>query len=181
MLAVILILAVGLGRSNLTPLKTHHWVLLSVGIATVNLYIVALIALWLILLAKRGTMTSLPSPLAFKWMQVGLFGLSLFALGALLSSIPFGLLSSPDMHITGNGSSAYYLRWYQDHSDSQFPQAWVISLPMWSYKLVMLLWSLWLAAALLQWIRWGWQQISQTALWYLPEVEKKTEDVKAGE
>ncbi len=175
MLAVILLLAVGLGRSNLTPLKTHHWVLLSVGIATVNLYIVALIALWLILLAKRGTMTSLPSPLAFKWMQVGLFGLSLFALGALLSSIPFGLLSSPDMHITGNGSSAYYLRWYQDHSDSQFPQAWVISLPMWSYKLVMLLWSLWLAAALLQWIRWGWQQISQTALWYLPEAEKKTE------
>jgi hypothetical protein len=33
----------------------------------------------------------------------------------------------------------------------------------------MLLWSLWLASALLDWIRWGWQQLSCHALWYAPD------------
>lgn len=168
MLVVILLIAVALGRSNLTPLKSWHWVLLSLGVATVNLYVLALIALWLIILAKRGTLQHTSSKLAFKWMQTGLFILSLVALGSLLSSIPYSLLSAPDMHITGNGSNAWYLRWYQDQSASEFPQAWVISLPLWSYKLAMLLWSLWLASALLKWIPWGWKQLSHHALWYAP-------------
>lgn len=171
MLAVILLIAIALGRSHLTPLKPWQWVLLSLGVATVNLYVLALIAIWLILLAKRGDIKQVSSALVFKWMQAGLFLLSIIALGALLSSIPYSLLSAPDMHITGNGSNAYYLRWYQDQSANMFPQAWVISLPLWSYKLAMLLWSLWLASALLKWIPWGWKQLSQHGLWYAsPEV-----------
>jgi hypothetical protein len=169
MLAVILLLAPVLGRSPLTPLKTHQWVLLSLGVATVNLYVLALIAIWLILLTKRGTLMQIASARTFKWMQLGLFCLSLVTLLMLLGSIPYGLLSSPDMHITGNGSNAHYLRWYQDQSEGEFPQAWIISLPLWSYKLAMLLWSLWLASALLQWVRWGWQQLSHQALWYAPD------------
>lgn len=169
MLAVVLLLAPVLGRNALTPLKTHQWILLSLGVATVNLYVLALIAIWLILLTKRGTLMQIHSARTFKWMQLGLFCLSLVALLMLLGSIPYSLLSSPEMHITGNGSNAHYLRWYQDQSDGEFPQAWIISLPLWSYKLVMLLWSLWLASALLQWVRWGWQQLSRHALWYAPD------------
>jgi hypothetical protein len=168
MLAVILLIAVALGRANLTPLKSWQWVLLSLGVATVNLYILALIAIWLIVLAKRGALQHVSSAFVFKWMQAGLFLLSVIALGALLSSIPYSLLSAPDMHITGNGSNAWYLRWYQDQSANEFPQAWVVSLPLWSYKLVMLLWSLWLASALLKWIPWGWKQLSHHGLWYAP-------------
>jgi RNA polymerase sigma factor (sigma-70 family) len=37
---------------------------------------------------------------------------------------------------------AGYLRWYQDISSGDLAQAWVISLPMWNYKLMMLAWSL---------------------------------------
>lgn len=183
MLAVILLLALVLGRSASTPLKTHQWILLSLGVATVNLYVLALIALWLIILTKRGTLMQTPSRRIFKWMQFGLFCLSLVTLLLLLGSIPYSLLSSPDMHITGNGSNAHYLRWYQDQSESEFPQAWIISLPLWTYKLAMLLWSLWLASALLQWIRWGWQQLSRHALWYAPDsilpVAPKTESAPA--
>ncbi len=169
MLAVILLLALVLGRSTLTPLKTHQWILLSLGVATVNLYVLALIAIWLILLTQRGILAQTPSARTFKWMQLGLFGLSLVTLLMLLGSIPYSLLSSPNMHITGNGSNAHYLRWYQDQSEAEFPQAWIISLPLWSYKLAMLLWSLWLASALLEWVRWGWQQLSHHALWYAPD------------
>lgn len=168
MLVVILLIAIGLGRTNLTPLRSWQWVLLSLGVATVNLYVLALIAIWLILLSKRGGLQHISSTRTFKWMQAGLFLLSVIALGVLFSSIPYSLLSTPDMHITGNGSNAYYLRWYQDQSANAFPQAWVISLPLWSYKLAMLLWSLWLASALLKWIPWGWQQLSHHALWYAP-------------
>lgn len=169
MLVVILLLAGALGRSALTPLKTYQWILLSLGVATVNLYILALIAVWLIILNTRGALAQTPSRTAFKWMQLGLFTLSFVTLLLLLGSIPYSLLSSPDMHINGNGSNAHYLRWYQDQSESQFPQAWIISLPLWSYKLAMLLWSLWLASALLPWVRWGWQQLSHHALWYAPD------------
>ena len=168
MLMVIVLIAIALGRTKLTPLKSWQWILLSLGVATVNLYVLALIAIWLILLAKRGDLQLVSSARTFKWMQAGLFLLSVIALGALLSSIPYSLLSAPDMHITGNGSSAYYLRWYQDYSSAAFPQAWVISLPLWCYKLAMLLWSLWLVSALMKWIPWAWQQLSRHALWHAP-------------
>jgi len=169
MLAVILLFAYALGRSNLTPLKTYQWILLSLGVATVNLYVLALIAIWLILLNQRGSLQKISSITKFKWMQFGLFSLSLITLLLLLGSIPYSLLSQPDMHIIGNGSNAHYLRWYQDQSANEFPQAWIISLPLWSYKLAMLIWSLWLASALTLWIRWGWQQLSHHALWYAPD------------
>lgn len=182
MLVVILLLAVVLGRSNLTPLKTHQWVLLSLGVATVNLYVLAIVAIWLILLNRRGMLEKISSRTIFKWMQFGLFSLSLITLLLILGSIPYSLLSNPDMHIAGNGSNAHHFRWYQDQSTNEFPQAWIISLPLWSYKLAMLLWSLWLASALGQWIRWCWEQLSHHALWYAPDsIFPSTPDIEKSE
>jgi hypothetical protein len=37
------------------------------------------------------------------------------------------------------------------------PQASVFSVPLWVYRVAMLLWSMWLVFALLRWIKWGWQ------------------------
>ncbi len=166
-LLVIAIAAAILGFSRLTPLKTHHWLLLGIGMSTANLFIPLIIVAWLLTLAKRGRLTRLPSPRAFKWMQLGLFALSLIALAVLLGTIPYGLLAAPDMHVLGNQSNAYSLHWYQDRTSGELPSAWVVSLPMWNYRLAMLLWSLWLAFAMLKWIRWGWQQLSHGGLWQL--------------
>ena len=98
-------------------------------------------------------------------MQFGLFVFSLIALGTLFSTIPEGLLGSPDMHVTGNNSYQGSFYWYQDHSDAAFPTAWIISLPLWCYKIIILLWALWLASALMVWIRWGWQQLNAHGAW----------------
>lgn len=166
MLLVILILSYQLGRSKLTPLSSLQWILLSLGVATVTLHGLFLIAVWLLCLQWRQNLTSVTSKTRFKWMQFGLFSLSIIALGTLLATIPIGLLSSPDMHIKGNGSSAYYLRWYQDMSPDQLAQAWVISLPLWIYKLVMLAWSLWLAASLIRWLAWAWKALGAHGFWY---------------
>lgn len=178
-IAVILLIAVALGRSRLTPLKTWEWILLALGIATINLYALAFVAVWMILLDRRGKLEHLPTAQNFKWMQFGLFALSVITLGFLLASIPLGLLSNPEMYITGNGSSSWYLQWYQDKTDNLLSQAWVISLPMGYYRLAMLLWSLWLAFALIRWCKWGWQQLGHQALWYVPGSEKTAPEEKA--
>ncbi len=87
---------------------------------------------------------------------------------SLFATIPQSLLSSPNMQITGNGSSAYIYQWYQDHSSASLPTAWVFSLPLWVFRLTMLLWSMWLVIALLKWIKWGWECLSAGRLWDNP-------------
>lgn len=175
MLAVILILAVQLGKKQITPVSTTQWVLLSLGIATVNLYILALIAIWFMTLKWRMGLTQIASARRFKWLQFGLFSLSIISLLTLLGAIPYSLLATPEMHIKGNGSSAYYLRWYQDMSAGELAQAWVISLPLWIYKLVMLAWSIWLAVSLIRWLGWSWKALGHNGFWYASEALLKTE------
>jgi hypothetical protein len=179
MLLVILLLSYQLGKSKLTPLSSVQWILLSLGVATVTLHGLFLIAVWLLCLQWRQNLKTVASKTRFKWMQFGLFSLSMAALITLLATIPIGLLSSPDMHIKGNGSSAYFLRWYQDMSPDQLAQAWVISLPLWIYKLVMLAWSLWLAASLIRWLAWAWKALGTQGFWYASDIIV-TADNKSG-
>jgi hypothetical protein len=168
MLFVVVIIAFALGRSQLTPLKSYQWILLCLGICTQSFVTFIVVAIWLIVLQQRGKLQHISSALTFKWMQLGLFIFSLIALACLIGTIPAGLLGSPDMHLVGNNSYAGVFNWYQDHSDSAFPTAWIISLPLWCYKVAILLWALWLASALTGWIRWAWQQLGHQALWYAP-------------
>ncbi|HOY24634.1 MAG TPA: hypothetical protein PK002_15870, partial [Cellvibrio sp.] len=104
MLMVVVIIAVALGRSSLTPLKTHEWVLLSLGICTLSFFTFVLVAVWILVLQQRGKLQTITTTRKFKFLQFGLFALSIAALSALISTIPQGLLGSPDMHITGNNS-----------------------------------------------------------------------------
>ncbi len=71
------------------------------------------------------------------------------ALGHLFGAVQDGLLGYPDMQVAGNQSSAYDLKWYQDRADASLPTAWILSVPLMAYRVLMLLWSLWLAFALL--------------------------------
>ena len=64
-----------------------------------------------------------------------------------------------------NGSSASLLHWYKDRTGGRLPRAWVFSLPLGVYRLAMLAWALWLAHALLGWLKWGWECFSTGGLW----------------
>jgi hypothetical protein len=104
---------------------------------------------------------------------IGLF--TVFSLSILLFAVEQGLLGgSPDMQITGNQSSAFNLNWYQDRSPPTLPQATVVSVPLMAYRLLMLAWSFWLAASLVNWLKWGWTCFSTNGLW-----NKKLEKIKA--
>ena len=85
----------------------------------------------------------------------------------LLQALQIGLLGLPDLLITGHDSHASLLSWYADRfsAGAGTAQAWVISAPLWLYRLAMLLWALWLAASLLRWLKWGWECFSEGGLW----------------
>ncbi|WP_411727281.1 hypothetical protein [Methyloglobulus sp.] len=44
-------------------------------------------------------------------------------------------------------------------------QASVVTVPLMAYRLLMLIWSFWLAASLLNWLKWGWNCFSSNGLW----------------
>ena len=54
--------------------------------------------------------------------------------------------------------------------------AWVLSVPLLVYRLLMLLWSLWLAFALLRWLKWGWQAYSTHGLWRTVSFKRRNKD-----
>ena len=178
-LLVVVLVAVGLGRVPLTPLKTRHWVLLGIGLSPVSIGIALLIVGWLLALGWRRSFTAPDKKILFNSVQVGLALWTLVALLALVYAIKQGLLGLPDMQIAGNGSSAYHLQWYQDRIDSVLPQPWVISVPILFYRLAMLAWALWLAFALLHWLHWGWESYRAHGLWQASTRIKPTGGRKA--
>lgn len=172
-LAVIVALACGLGalvrRLGLSiPLGSAQWLLLGIGMSTVNAVGSLPVLLWFFALEARRRADAAGverSRGRYNLAQVGLIALSLVAAVSLLAVIPISLLSAPDMQVTGNGSHDYFYHWFQDRSAAALPQALVFSAPLWLYRLAMLLWSLWLVFALLRWIKWGWAIFAAGGLW----------------
>ena len=174
-LLVILLFAILLGRIKLTPLSTLQWLLLSLGLSQIPAVLAAIVVAWLLCLGLRKQRGKEISQIGtFNVAQVLLVLLSLAALASLFFAIQQGLLGHPDMQIGGNGSGGHTLRWYQDRSDSLLPAAWVVTVPLLAYRISMLLWALWLAMALLRWLRWGWDCFSDGSIWKKAPPRKKS-------
>jgi hypothetical protein len=157
-------LSIGLGKIRLTPLKTLQWFLLLVGLSQIPLQSAGIVIAWLMLLGWRKTQLITRSRY-FNALQVAIGGLTLISLGILFLAVEQGLLGSPDMQVIGNGSTSFNLYWYQDRSPATLPVATLISVPLMTYRLLMLAWSLWLAVSLLNWLKWGWACFSSNGLW----------------
>jgi hypothetical protein len=164
-LIVIVLVAIALGRIELTPLKTLHWLLLGIGLSQVPVWSGLVVVGWLLALGARTRLDPGISKTHFNLIQTGLFLLTLAALSLLFDAIQHGLLGLPEMQISGNDSTAQNLNWYQDRASSALPQAWVLSVPLKVYRFLMLAWALWIAFALIRWLRWGWGCFSTHGLW----------------
>lgn len=164
-LVVLAAIAFVLHRVPLTPLTGWSWFLLGIGLTQTSTYMAVLIALWLLALGARGRLPETVGKATFNLTQIGLAILTVVALGGLFAAVYEGLLGRPEMQIVGNGSGSYFLRWYQDHADNILPQAHVISVNIWIYKGLMLVWAMWLAFALVRWAKWGWTSYSAGGLW----------------
>ena len=164
LLIVLAILAFGLGKLSTTPLRHWQWLLLLIGLSQLHIAAAFLVIGWLFALGFRADHAPL-RPRWFNLAQIGLAGFTLLALSLIAIAVEQGLLGSPDMQITGNQSSATVLNWYQDRNGPQLAIAQVVSLPLLVYRILMLAWSLWMAAALLNWLRWGWTCFAAGGLW----------------
>lgn len=164
-LLVVVLLALLLGRSGRTPLKTHHWILLGIGLTQVDIVSALLVVAWLFAIDARARLGAVDRPYVHNLLQLGLVVLTLFALSELFDAVSRGLLGYPEMQIQGNASSAYRLNWYQDRAAAVPAQAGVVSVPLWVYRVAMLGWALWLAFALLSWLKWGWSVLARDGLW----------------
>jgi hypothetical protein len=57
------------------------------------------------------------------------------------------------------------LHWFADQSNGALPRAGALTLPLWAYKAAMLAWALWLANALIGWLRWGFRAWTRGGYW----------------
>ena len=163
-LVVVLLAALGLGQLPLTPLRARHWFLLGTGLTQAPVWVAIVVTGWLLALGVRQTRIDVGDRW-FDLRQLVLIAWTVLALSCLFWSIQQGLLGLPEMQIAGNGSTTQELRWYQDRTRSALPRASVLSVPLTVYRGAMLAWALWLAAALLGWLRWGWECFAAGGLW----------------
>ena len=154
-----------LGRVGFTPLRTHHWLLLGLGFSTFSWLAFAIVAVWLLAHGTRKLWADGRSRLIYNVSQIGFGVLTLSAFAAILAGIPNGLLGDPDMSVTGFGSSGQHLLWFADRTAGALPPVSVWSLPLWTYKALILVWALWLSFALVRWLPWIWQCFSARGLW----------------
>ncbi|MGB6041578.1 MAG: hypothetical protein WBF93_00350, partial [Pirellulales bacterium] len=165
-LVVAILAAVALGSVPSSPLHRIEWLLLTLGLTQVHVAAAMFVVGWLFLLAWRGKEERHQAHfLPFNLMQVGIVLFTLVALGILVAAVAAGLLGDPKMFILGNGSSQTYLKWFQPRVGTELPDPYVVSVSVWFYRLLMLCWALWLAAALLRWLKWGWSQFSNGECW----------------
>lgn len=162
---VVVLAAVALGRVTWTPLKTHHWLLLGLGLTQADVWSAILIVGWLLALGARSRISFPSGWLVYNAAQLLLVAWTFEALTGLYSAVKKGLLGIPVMQIAGNNSTDFVLHWTQDRIGALLPQPWVFSLPLMAYRILMLLWALWLALAVLSWLRWGWQCFGIGGFW----------------
>jgi hypothetical protein len=164
-LAVLLLVALVLGRIGLTPLRTRDWLLLGLGFSTFSWAALVLVAAWLVVAGAKARWPGTTSWWRFNLVQLSVAAMTIAALAAIVVAVPAGLLGTPDMHIAGNGSRGNSLQWFADRSDSVLPGTGAVSLPLWAYKLLVLGWALWLSFALLRWLPWVWRCFVSQGLW----------------
>jgi hypothetical protein len=165
-LIVLLLIGYGLGRSGRALLPFWSWMLLVLGFSTLSYVPLLIVALAFIALdARRRYLPGTLGKWRFDFIQLLLVGLTLAAFAALVVAIPVGLLGSPDMHIAGSAGSYGELAWLADRSSGALPTASAITLPLWAYKALMLAFALWLASAVIGWIKLAWSALTAGTGW----------------
>ena len=161
---LVLVVALALGRIPTSPLTSAQWVLLALGLSVLPALAALVVAAFVFALALRGRRQP-QSAWAFDALQLLVAGWALVSLGLLYVAIHQGLLFRPDMQVAGGGSTDTVLRWYSDRVTGDTPATGVLSLPLWLYRVAMLLWALWLAAGLVRGVGPAWRAFSEGGLW----------------
>ena len=162
-IASMILLAGILSRIPGQPLGFGSWFLLFLGTSTVGKLAVIPFVVWVVVFLLRSrAKPERWSPMVFTLVQSGAILVALVAWGSLLASIPRGLLGRPDMLVeTPLGGYA----WFVDRIDGTLPRPWQFVLPLWLWRLLLLIWCLWLVRASIGWGKWGWEAFTEGGIW----------------
>jgi hypothetical protein len=167
-LVVFIAMAWLLGRWARSPLKFHEWLLLGLGLSTQSWFVFALTAAWLVTMRWREGWNPAEDFKRWRFNSVQVV-LALFTLVAVVtlvfSGIRNGLLASPDMNVQGADSYGGHYSWFWDRTAGPVDGATVLSVPMWVYRVLFFAWALWMAFALVRWLRWAFSAWKQSGLW----------------
>ncbi len=169
-----IIAAFVLSRLPASPLRLHEWLLLCFGLTQIPVALSLIVVAWLFMIQWRG------SP-GFQQLTLGYYNtgsaalifLTLISVGVFIGIASTGLLGNPQMYVAGNGSTASYLKWFTARAGEALPRPGYLSISIWWFRLAMLLWALWLAAALVRWLRLAWRNSAGNGH-FRPGEKKKT-------
>lgn len=170
-LVLILLFAPLIARLPLSPLSATQWAVLGLGFTQVPVLVGVLVVSWFFLFshADRLRPKSLLGHNAFQLTLV--FATGVFVT-CLFGAVYDGLLSTPEMQVSGAGSSNRELVWYTDRTSGVMPQPWVLTTSLWAWRVAMLSWAVWLASRLLVWLRWGWDAFGRQGIWRVGPVRR---------
>ncbi len=156
------ILAIILGKVIHTPLAIGQWMGLTVGLSLVTPMLGLWVVIAIVLLSVREKLTQACNRHLAKGIPIVLYGFVLVAVLVLFYAIIQGLHGVPHMQFVAsalNTSMQADYVWIQDLAMKVWPRAWIISLPLWVYRLVMLVWALWIILLLLRLGPWVWRTL----------------------
>lgn len=150
-----------------SPLKFHEWLLLGLGLSTQSWFAFVLIATWLFVMHWRaGWQPDAGRRWRFNLLQLALAAFTIITVFTLLfAGIRTGLLAGPDMNVQGDGSGYGHYGWFQDQTTGAVEGPTIFSVPMWVYRALFFAWAVWMAFALVRWLRWGFDAWKSGGLW----------------
>lgn len=163
LVCVLLLAAAVLSRGYSTPLRTHHWFVFGLGLTQVEPLSALLVPACVLALGWRARSVAPSRPAFYNAGQVAIVAVLAGAAAAWAWVIDNGLSRLPNMLIAGAPEGQAV--WYQDRAARVLAQPWAVSLPMWVYRGLVLLWALWSVMPYLRCARWIWTASTKHGLW----------------
>ncbi len=145
-------LCVTLSIIGMIKLSSGSAAFLGVGLSSLPMIALWIPLLWLGILKKSSALQ--PRQATQRWGIITATALlAIISLFLLYHVVEIGLLLDPPMLIAGANSTPDQLRWIYDSSLGALPSPWIISLPMWAWRVFSLLWATWLVVGVMRWIK----------------------------
>ncbi|VAW42691.1 hypothetical protein MNBD_GAMMA01-494 [hydrothermal vent metagenome] len=150
---VFTLLAFFLARLPYSILKFWQWLVLGYAFGTVSWFAFGFVTIWLFFIGWKNQQPQVAKNTKSILLQWFTLFVTAIVLIVFIGAVASGLLSYPNMGVTGMNSYASNLNWFMDTSQNQLPNITIISVPIWWYKALMLLWSIWVSFALINWLK----------------------------
>ena len=177
----VLLAAVAISKIPGIAISTRDAIILTVGATLIHVSVLVYAGIWFIAIWFKSRVSE---EITRRWLyrigQILLCIITLVVLYVLVSTVPAALTNDPNMYITGFQSTNEHFVWFSDEIAGPVPAPWVLSLPMWTYFVLILVWVMWLVFSLLKWTRVWWQTLKTPVLWLPIEFKGMFAKLKLG-